>query len=197
MKKFLMALVFGMALLNGELYGAKIEIIPPSQQVGIGSSFDVELFISELGDFAAPSISTYDLDVSFDLTVVSFDRVVFGDPVLGNQLDLFGFGTVSSELPGVGAVNLFELSLDLPGDLDSNQAGSFVLATLRFDAISAGTSQLSLTTNVVGDSLGNPLATTVGNGSVEVEAIPEPSTFVLLGMGVVAAVIGHRRKKTS
>ena len=194
MKKLLMTLALGIALLNGNLFGVPvIEIIPSNQQVGIGSSFDVELSISGLGNLAAPSISTYDLDISFDSSVVSFDSAVLGDPNLGNQLDLFGFGTISAVSPGAGVVNIFELSLDLPADLDSLQADSFVLATLTFDADSLGTSQLSLTANSVGDSLGVPLVTTLNNGSVNV-VVPEPSTIILCGLGMVAALIRHRRK---
>ena len=136
---------------------------------------------------------TYDIDTSFDSTAVSFDSAVFGDPILGNQLDLYGFGTINAVSPGVGVVNIFELSLDLPADLDSMQADSFVLATLTFDALSVGTSQLSLTANSVGDSLGIPLVTTLNNGSVNV-VIPEPSTIILCGLGIVAAAIRHRRK---
>ena len=194
MKKLLTTLILGITLFNSELLGVMIEITPSNQQVLVGSSFEVELFISDLGDFVAPSVGTYDLDIDFDPTVVSFDSVVFGDPVLGNQLDLFGFGSIQDENSGGGVINVFELSLDLPIDLDLLQAESFALATLTFNAVSAGTSQLSLTTNAVGDALGNPLVTTVGSASVQA-VVPEPSTVILLGMGVIAVVARHRRKK--
>jgi hypothetical protein len=169
---------------------------PSSQTVAPGASVDVELTVSGLGDFAPDSLSVFDLDVSFDPAVLSFSAVAFGDPVLGDQLDLFGFGSFTDVVSGVGVVNLLELSFDLPGDLDTLQAGSFTLATLTFDALAVGTSALSVAINALGDSFGDPLDATLAGGSVTVNAavaMPEPGTLWLLAIGLLGLGLLRRR----
>jgi hypothetical protein len=165
-----------------------IEISPPAQTVSVGSIFSVDVGISGLGFSSAPSLSTFDLDISFDPTIIGFNSISFGDPVLGDQLDLFGFGSLTSfdnSLPGI--VNMFELSFDLPSELDAFQADSFTLATLTFDALSAGTSFLGIPFMILGDSFGSPLAASSIAGTATVSptaTVPEPGTIVLLVLGL-------------
>jgi hypothetical protein len=56
-------------------------------------------------------LSTFDLNVAFDSNVLRFLASRLADPVLGDQLDLFGLGSLAGTTPGLGIVNLFELSL--------------------------------------------------------------------------------------
>ena len=87
---------------------------PLSQTVPIGTPVDLDMYISDLGSGIAPSLSTFDLNISFDPTILVFSGVTFGDPILGDQLDLFGLGSwteFDDTVPGV--VNRFELSLVL------------------------------------------------------------------------------------
>lgn len=164
---------------------------PTVQNVPVGSSVDVALVISGLTDGAAPSLSTFDLDVSFNPAILGFDNATFGDPVLGDQLDLSGMGSLTSATPGVDTVNLFELSFDSPSDLNTLQAGSFTLATLTFNALSIGTSNLEISVNALGDSLGDPLTATIQSGSIK--SIPEPPSLLLVSMGILG-MIGVMRK---
>ena len=78
--------------------------------------------------------------------------MIYGDPVLGDQLDILVFGVPTTTTPGVGTVNLFELSLDAPGVLDTIQAGSFTLATITFATLALGTSGID--PSII--ALGNP-----------------------------------------
>ena len=166
----------------------------PSPQVGtIGSSLDVQLTISGLGNGVAPSLGAFDLDVSFDSSVLALNSVSFGDPILGNQLDLFGFGSINGATSGASLVNLFEISLDLPSDLDLFQADSFTLAVLTFDTLALGTSLLTTSINALGDSLGNALTATAVNGTVQVVAVGEPGTFFVFGVALVALIAVRRR----
>jgi hypothetical protein len=116
-----------------------LNLVPSPENASPGEKIEVAVTISELGDGVAPSLSTYDLNISFDNTILDFSSVTFGDPVQGNQLDLSGFGTETEiREPSLDVVNIFELSFDFPDDLDTFQADSFTLATLSFDTIRTG-----------------------------------------------------------
>jgi hypothetical protein len=168
---------------------------PSSQSPDVGQTAVVDLVISGLGDYAPDSISTFDLDVGFDSAILGFDSVVFGDPLLGDQLDLFGIGSLTLYYDnGAGSVNLFELSFDDPSDLDNLQAGSFTLATLTFDTLAVGFSALEITINTLGDSGGDPLSADLESGSIS--PVPAPATILLLASGLTAlGVFGRKRNK--
>ncbi|MFQ5658070.1 MAG: PEP-CTERM sorting domain-containing protein [Candidatus Methylomirabilales bacterium] len=197
MKKLIISILLGLGIsLTASPVQAMITLgfEPVEQVVPLGQSVDVDITISGLGDFAPDSLGTFDLDVGFDPDILDFSAVTFGDPILGDQLDLLGFGSFTSVTPGVGVVNLFELSLDFPGDLDTFQPGAFSLVTLTFDTKSIGTSPLELAVNSLGDAFGFLLAGTVESGKVDV--VPEPGTFLLMGVGL-AGMAGLRRRRLS
>lgn len=160
-----------------------------------GNSVNVDIGISGLASGTAPSLSGYDVNLSFDPSYLSFTGVVFGDAVLGNQLDLASLGsTTIAELTGVGIVNLFELSGDTAEALNTLQASSFNLATVTFDVLNAGTSLLQLDLNALADADGNALSAITL--SAPVTTVPLPSALLLMGPGLAGLMFaGKRRQK--
>jgi PEP-CTERM motif len=184
-------------LLTGLAGAITLQIDPSNQDVTTGSTVNAELVVSGLGSAAAPSLSTFDLDVTFDDSILSFLDFTFGDPILGDQLDLSSLGSITAVSPGVGTVNLFELSFDTSTDLDTLQAGSFTLGTLRFGALSTGVSAIGISVNALGDANGDPLTAEIVGGRVAVSAaqVPEPASVLLLLAGVVGFA-GFRARET-
>lgn len=167
---------------------------PASQDVPVGDIAQVDLVISGLDLFLPDSLSTFDLDISFDETILALDSVAFGDPVLGDQLDLFGFGSITAFDDSIsGIVNLFELSLDLPDALNMFQWESFTLATLTFDTLAVGTSSLDIAINALGDAWGDPLELEADPVSGNISPVPEPATILLIGTGLVG--LGYLKRK--
>jgi hypothetical protein len=167
---------------------------PISQEVLLGDQADVELVISGLGWYAPDSLSTFDLDIGYDPTILGFNSATFGDPVLGDQLDLWTLGSLTAVTPRVGTVNLYELSFDTVADLNDYQADSFTLATLTFNTLAVGTSPLGISINALGDSWGDLLVADIQGGSIS--PVPEPATLLLVGSGL-AGIFGLGRKRWS
>lgn len=179
-----------------------ISFDPVAQTVPVGTSVDVDVVISGLGDYMPDSLGVFDLDVTFDTTILSFTGYqlgpYLGDTTFGEALDL----SWGEFIPGV--VNVAELSFlesdaftcifCIPPYLDDLQPSSFTLATLTFDTLALGTSPLELSIWSLGDSWGDPLVADVINGSIgSIAAVPEPATFLLLGSGLFG--LGLMRQK--
>jgi hypothetical protein len=190
---------FGLAVALSGLLGTpparaiSLDFVPASQTVGTGP-LSVDVAVSGLGAGIPPSVGAFDLDVSFDPLVLAPISVTFGsflgDVTLGEALTSF---TLS---PGV--VDLAEVSLLLPVELDALQPASFTLATLAFNTLSTGTSPLTFSQALVDDAFAVRVAADPSNGNVTVEAtgpVPRPSGLLLLGWGLAAwAMVAAVRK---
>lgn len=214
MNKLLFRVLYG-ALLSvlpwGSTQALMIQMVPSSPTITVGATFNLNVVISDLGDQASPSLSTFDLDVTFDSAIVGINTTDNdGDFVIDSvtldpsgQLDLFssGFNFVFADVVGLGTLNLFELSFDSPGDLDSLQAGQFTLASMTFKANTVGVSTFQLAVNSLGNALGDslepaqPLPTAAITVQDQTTPVPEPATSSLLLAGLLAWY--GRRKRTA
>jgi hypothetical protein len=141
---------------------------------------------------SAPSLGVFDVNVSYDPAILQLTGVVFGDPMMGDQLDLFALGNLQDASGSAGLMTLFELSFDSVDDLNHLQADRFTLATLDFKGLSSGVSGLILTVNSFGDAEGNPLSVTTLDASITVgstgpAAVPEPASALLVVSGVLGS----------
>ena len=141
------------------------------------------LVISDLGDAMAPSLGD-DITLTFDANLVGLVSAAFGDPVLGDQLDLSGLGTVSDVVLGPGSVNLFEL-FSIQRLFNLPRAGAFVFAQLTLIGKSPGTSSLGVVVTALSDADGSPLPANPTGGSLDVIAAPvPPATLIYLRLAL-------------
>lgn len=172
------------------VYGVSLSFVPafspnPSQEVNISIN------IEGLGDKTSPSLSSYDFDVEFDPSILDFQTLTFGDPVLGNQLNLSGVGDILGYIDQGSFVNVFQISSDLPEELNSLQAGAFTLATLTFKPLQSGYSPLTFSNAEFLDANDPPQLLVVALQSGEIQ-VPEGSNnlgfMILLGVGCCLVV---------
>jgi hypothetical protein len=175
-----------------------IGFVPSDQTVGLGATVGVDLVISDLGDFTAPSLGSFDLDVTYDDAILGAPSVTTLTSLLGDSSQGETIEGVDLSIPGF--IDVFLVSLLSPLELDALQPASFVLLTLTFDAIAQGTSALELTEVLLGDALGAELSATAGSGSITVQGpgtgVPEPSLAGLL-LTAAVGVFAHRRPRRS
>lgn len=197
----MLALVAGAICASAPVQAAVLTLKPSVAIALVGDAFTVEVEVSDLG--AGAAVGVYDLDVSFDESLVTLNGVVFGA-----GLDVLGLGSIQFDTPGVGKVNLFELSLDLADDLLALQPDSFVLATMTFTAASGGSGAFGLSVNAIGDASGDPLVASVQEASVSIvqgSSVPEPGSVALVLSAVAIAFLATpgtkrtegRRRRTS
>jgi hypothetical protein len=174
-----------------------------SATINPGGSATVNLNISGLGN--GTSLGAFDVNVGFNSSVISFNSTTFGDPMLGDQLDLEGFGTIDGTTPGTSTVEAFDISLDSPTALTTSQPSSFTLASFTFTAVSSGLSSLMLSVNSLADQIGNSISSSIENGSIAVgsgqtlaapEIDPASAGTALIFLSGCLAVIRDRSRRS-
>ena len=176
---------------------------PANQSVVEGNPVSVELVISDLG---TEILTGFDLEISFDDSILSFTDFSVGPGATG--LDPFGLdsGALSYGFDlGFGTAAVGDFSFELDSTLQTLQPDSFVLGTLAFDTLSAGTSALTISYALLAgeaDASGlfaTELTAVLETGSIEVSPIvspiPVPAAIWLFGTGLIGLIGFSKRRK--
>ena len=160
--------------------------------------FDIDLVVSGLGNYAPHSVGDFDIDILYDPTLMEFVDYSLGT-YLGD-VDLFEAVDLSWGEFSPGTIDLAEVSLLLPMELDWLQPSEFILAGLTFHCLGPGVSDISiddsdpLLTYKVGNELGGMFDVTVGE-PLTITQTPEPCTILLIGTGLAGLGIFRRKFK--
>jgi len=196
MKKILLGLLALLVSLNSSsAISASISVdmissgtIDSSLSLSSGSSFDVDIVIDNVIDIAG-----FEFILGFDSTVLSATSITSGD--------IFGLDTfLLDDTITANSVSFSELTLDIFG-LDINLPT--VLATISFDAIAAGTSDLLLSNIFLSDSLAFEITPVIiADGTITITStgtstVPEPSVLWLLFFGLIGGVAINRKQHSN
>lgn len=167
-----------------------LSLDPVNQDAVIGEQVSVNVMISGLGDFQALSLATFDIDIAFDTSALSFAGYSLGSEL---GADLFASVDTSWGEWAPGIVNVSELSLLTNTELWDFQPGAFALAELVFDVIAApATSSLGFIFADLTDTNGDTI-NIVGVGDASVTGVPAPATLALMGLGMLALFARQKR----
>lgn len=177
---------FCMAVSVRSAVAVSIQLAPASPTIVAGETVSIDVSIAEVIPGGPPSVGAFDLDVTFDSAMLTPTGITFG-PFLG---DTSLFEALTDVRLLVGVVNLAEVSLLSPAQLDALQPDIFTLATLSFTALASGTTTLAFSDITVDDAFGNLLIGT---------KVSEPSALLLLcsGLAGLLGVARWRRQLTT
>ena len=186
------------SLLHSPAQAITVTIDPVTQNVKIGDQAIVGVMI--YGYAPGPpvnlAIGAYDFNIIYNPAILDFNSLYFGIS-LGNPANSI---TSHSNDSLNGILNITETSLLLPSQLYALQGQQwpddwFIAATLTFNTLGKGVSPVSVDVNSLMTEMGGNFDNYYSDpGSVTVNSVPEPSTFLLLGAGFGGLAIMRRKR---
>jgi len=186
-KTWLAGLCLGMASLGAQ--AAILSVVAPATAAP-GSSFDAQIFVNDVTDFAG---------FEFDLNYASPDL----DAMIMVSEEVFGIGTTDefindiTSVPGIATLVVFSTALS-----GVNITVPTLLATITFDVAAGaalGNSGLTFSNVVLSDGPGNPITTTLVDAQVNItngsSGVPVPGTLWLMGMAMFGFGVQRRRAR--
>ena len=109
--------------------GVTVSLVPSQVTVQPGDPLSIDVVISGLGAQASASAGSFDLAVTWDDALFTYNSLTFGTDLGDVTMAEAIVGTV----PMATSVQAFEVSLLPAATLNMNQPASFTLATINFD----------------------------------------------------------------
>lgn len=190
------ALMVAVSGLAGRAEAAAIVSVTPTPIiVEVGDTFSIEVMVD-----ADDPVGGFDLDITFDNTVITWSVFSFTDAATNSFDNEFGgFGTISANL----------LNVSLVGDPIGNNLATlpFQLASVSFNAVALGVSTINLPYVDLSDELGDALLGKQVAGGIVcvvqdkrafnpqdcVVPVPEPGLMALLATGLATAAVRRRQ----
>ena len=169
------------------LHAASIQFSPDDQTVPLGSGASVDVIFADPG---GELLGAYDLTIAWDPAILTFSSITFGSS-LGAPLD-----SLTGSIPSAGELAAAEVSFAFDLSLLQDGSSNLVLFTLGFNTLAAGISPLTVQSALLSDETGFPITgvgLTEGKITVTDDAIPEPSTWLLLGGGLLLMALCSKR----
>jgi hypothetical protein len=181
LKSFVATLMLAAASMASHAVSVELDPVGTPQ---VGQSFDLQLRLDSPFDGLAADeeLLAFGFHLGFDSSLLKLDSF---SPASGWDDDSANLGA-----------GIFSAS-NFPG-VDNAGQGSILLATLHFDVLHAGTTGISLTTDVGDLNQGivylfaDPVDLNAST-TLALSPVPEPSTMVLMAVGLGGLVVRRRR----
>jgi hypothetical protein len=181
--KFATLVLFGSLTMLGSLAHAQavLSIEPLSQNVSVGSTFAIDVNISNVNDLYG-----YQFDLSFNPKLISARSSSEGSFLTTGGISTFFIAGTNDNKNGIVSATADTIIGAVPG---ANGSGN--LAVLTFDAIGAGVSSVALSGVQLIDSSFNSISSQSTGASVSVSsAIKAPEIDPASAMGALTLLFG-------
>jgi len=191
MKKVLM--MFGAAALLA-VFASPVNALPV-----VNWAWELNITGDEIGDtqFAPERVDlgAPDYQYSWEITTVDVFAQVFPLPVPAQTVSVLG--EITDPTSGSGSSDNIPILILNPFEIDLPEIGADVYLMISSDgSAAAALTNVDLRTLAGGGGEEFPVVSATFAGTLHVEAVPEPATVALLGLGCVV-LLGKRRRRMS
>lgn len=174
-------------------------VVPPTST---GNTFEVS--ITNVGNAASAPLAAF----SFGLSVPGASGITFTNATINTVTNSYLFLGQSSTPPfsNNSFPNQSFIATDIyaaSGGISVNPGQTFGLGLITFDVAAGASSPTTVTlaafpATSLSDNLANNVPFTGFNGTITIAAVPEPTTWAMLGVGAITAgAWGYRRHQRS